>query len=143
MTRQRLIVLTALVFALAVGWAGWRCYRLKLVITFERMSDIQQGMTLAEVTAIIGGPPGDYTGGDAITYMRGSVGEDSSVFYEGTNWWGREGMIQVQFDQYGRVESAGYYSARSIHRADMWSRLRTMLPFGGQRNRHEWLPGNW
>ena len=143
MARRTLIVLTGTVFGLTVAAASWHFIKPKPVITGERADAIQVGMTKAEVIALVGGPPGDYAPGEIITYVRGCVGADSSGFYEGTNWWGREGMIQVQFNEQGLVDSVGFYPAHVSYRTGTWSNLRAMLPYGGQTQRHEWVPGCW
>src|SRR5262245_61422188 len=99
MTRRRLIALAVGVFALPIGWLAWQFLKPEPVITWERAELIQPGMTRSEVDAIVGVPPGDYTGGANVVYVRGSVGEDQSGFYRGTNWWGLKGVIQVQFGE--------------------------------------------
>jgi hypothetical protein len=113
------------------------------VITPERADLIRVGMTRSEVTALLGGPPGDYADDAIITYVRGSVGEDSSGFDRGTNWWGREGVIQVQFSEEGRVESAAFYWAHVMRRANAWGELRGILTWDMKKTRHEWVPGAW
>jgi hypothetical protein len=142
MTR-RLVVLGALVLVLATGWVGWHCLMPEPVISPERADSIQPGMTQAEVTALLGGPAGDYTGLDVVTYVRGSVGADATGFFRGTNWWGRQGMIQVQFSKEGLVESAAYYPAHSVRRVDYRSKLWAIVTLGVKANRHDWVPGAW
>jgi hypothetical protein len=114
MTRRRLAVLPALVFLLAIGWVGWHSFMPEPVITEERARLIQLGMTESEVQAILGGPAGDYTGDAVVTYARGGVGDDDTGYSKGTNWWGCQGVIQVQFSQGGLVESAAYYPAHAV-----------------------------
>jgi hypothetical protein len=143
MARRTIVILTAIAFILATGSVAWHFIRPKPVITYERAEAIQLGMTRAEVIALLGGPPGDYAGGHSVTYVRGCVGEDASGFYDGTNWWGRQGMIQVQFSPDGLVESVGYYQAHSASRVGVWDTVRSMLPSGRHRCQHEWVPGCW
>jgi hypothetical protein len=100
-------------------------------------------MTESEVRAILGGPAGDYARGEVVTYVRGCVGADESGYYQGTNWWGRQGMIQVQFSEDGRVQSAAFYPAHVSDHLGWRDRLRARLPFMPQRNRHGWVPGSW
>jgi hypothetical protein len=143
MIRRTPVFLAAFVFILVVSGVGWRIVRPKPVITPERVRLIEEGMTRSEVEALLGGPPGDYSGGYMVNYSRGSVGEDDSNFSVGTNWWGREGMVQVQFNQEGRAEDWGYYQAHSVNRVDFWGKLRDVVPFGAKRNRHGWVAAHW
>jgi hypothetical protein len=143
MTPRRLLVLAAVALALSAGGLAWHLARPEPVITEERARSIQVGMTKAEVAALLGGPAGDYAANAVVTYLRGSVGGDATGYYQGTNWWGRGGMIQVQFSEEGRVESAAYYPAPFVRRLDFWERLRGGLTLAPQRNRHDWVPGGW
>ena len=143
MTRRAPLFLAAALFTLVLAGVGWRIVRPKPVITPERVRLIQEGMTQREVEALLGGPPGDYAGGYSVHYRRGGVGDDDSNFSDGTNWWGREGMIQVQFNAEGRVEDWGYYSANSERRLGFWAQLRAMLPVGAKRNQHGWVAAHW
>ena len=149
MTKRTLVVLAALILILAPlalnpsFRATWFPFMPEPVITLERALSIQRGMTEAEVRAILGGPAGDYAGNAVVTYSRGGVGADETMYYEGTNWWGIQGMIQVQFNQEGRVEDWGYYYANSEQRIGFWGELRAMLPFGAKRNHHGWVAAHW
>lgn len=60
------------------------------------------GMTQDEVEAILGGPPGHYTGMQPVVAMDANSGMSMC---EGMvkEWWGSEGLIQVSFDERGTV----------------------------------------
>ncbi len=143
MTPRRLVLLAAAVLALPMGWLTWHLTRPRPVITWERAQAIRVGMTRAEVESLLGGPAGDYVGDAAVTYTRGSVGEDDTGFYQGTNWWGAQGIIQVQFTDEDRVESAAYYPAHISKRVGLRERLWASWPLAPRRQRHGWLPGPW
>jgi hypothetical protein len=73
-------------------------------VTKAAFDRIEEGMTLAEVEAVLGGPEGDYrtrpTGLVLDPYGGGLM------MYQGTlrEWWGDEAYILVGFDAGGRVE---------------------------------------
>ena len=81
-------------------------------ITFANFHRIQEGMSRAEVEAILDGPPGDYRTA-RTTYGAGSSGADLDTFVapvrghipldaDGSrvqgNWLGNEGLISVNFE---------------------------------------------
>jgi hypothetical protein len=142
MIRRRLAVLAAIVPVLAIGGVAWRFLTPEPTITEERARLIQSGMTESEVKAILG-PAGDYTHGAVVTYARGGVGDDVTGYSSGTNWWGTQGVIQVQFSADGLVESANYYPANSVRRVDFWSALKAIRPLGIKGNRHGWVAAHW
>src|SRR5262249_54019184 len=99
MTQRRLVVLATVVLVLPIAGRTLRFLTPEPVITEDRARSIQLGMTESEVRAMLGGPPGDYTGGAVVTYSRGGVGADDTGYYEGTNWWGIQGVVQVKFSK--------------------------------------------
>ena len=138
MTRRGLAALAASILVLAIGGVIWHFITSEPVITVDRAGLVRVGMTASEVKEVLGGPAGDYAGEFAVTYSRGGVGEDDSGFYEGTNWWGVQGMIQVRFGKEGLVESVDFYPAHSLGRIDSQDR-----PSDVKRNRHRWVPAHW
>jgi hypothetical protein len=143
MILRRLVVPAAFILVLVIGGVAWHFLAPEPVITEDRVQLIQPGMTEAEVRAILGGPAGDYARGAVVTYARGNVGADESGYYQGTNWWGSRGMIQVQFSTEGLVESASYYPANSATHMDFWDKLWARLTSGGKGNRHGWVAAAW
>ena len=142
MTRRRLMMI-AFLLVLAIGVVVvWHLTRPEPVINVERARLIQTGMSEQQVTAILGGPPGDYTGDQIVTYSRGGVGADESGYYSGTNWWGLEGVVQVHFNQ-GLVENVNYYPAKFARQVDPWQTIRSLVTLRGKRNRHDWVPAHW
>jgi hypothetical protein len=80
---------------------GPRCDR----AAYER---VHRGMTVAEASAAIGGPPGDYTGGawdfEAEVDSRGRWSRADHV----EKWVGSRGLIVVFFDEQGRAGHKGF-----------------------------------
>jgi hypothetical protein len=60
---------------------------------------IRVGMTGAEVEALLGGPPGDYTTGPCMVTAMGLWAEGATY----RDWVSDEGSITVAFDPDGRV----------------------------------------
>src|SRR5262245_53762819 len=110
-TNRMLVVLATATLVLPVVGAIWSRPAPQPVITAERARQIRPGMTASDVEAI--------PGGAAVTYSRGGVGADDSRYYEGTNWWGIQGVIQVQFSEAGLVEAAAFYPAHSVQRVGL------------------------
>jgi hypothetical protein len=90
--------------------------------SFER---IQEGMTLAEVEAILGGPPRDYTGGSMVPII---ILSNTSAWADSRMWVGDEMAIDVALDDSGRIflkEARPVLPARD----GSWDRLRRLLPW--------------
>jgi hypothetical protein len=101
---------------------------------FDRTSfeKINKGMTLAEVEAILGGPPGDYT-------TRPTISECDVGWGPGEKEWvSDEGAISVWFDPEGRILGASFSPV--FLRTDLtWlERLQMWL---GWREKTERVPG--
>jgi hypothetical protein len=83
---------------------------------------IRPGMTLGEVAAVVGGPPGWYEG------VRGMmVSGPPSKGYD-PSWYGGRGVIVVRLDGDDRVAEAGFYPGQVTERsavrwaAERWTR---------------------
>ena len=143
MTNRMLVVLATVTLVLPVVGAIWSRPAPQPVITAERARLIQPGMTASDVEVILGGPPGDYVVGAAVSYSRGGVGADDSRFYEGTNWWGIRGVIQVQFSKAGLVEAAAFYPTHSVWRVGLPERQQVDPPGAPPGIRHGWVAAYW
>jgi hypothetical protein len=100
-------------------------------------------MTRSDVEAILGGPPGDYGGGQR-KYLGGNCeGRTCSVFYHRSYfkkngptaeeietaiqrgnlslWWGRDSAIAVGFDSQGKVTAVGM--GGSLREPDFFDRV--------------------
>jgi hypothetical protein len=106
MTRRRFLFLSlaAAVVALAIGvWLLWP----RTAITRENAEKIRLGMTLAEVEAILGGPPGNYTG----VFFKRDVSVPLTV--EGSagrqQWTDTRGVVIVFFDKQEKVMTSMYF----------------------------------
>jgi hypothetical protein len=98
-------------------------------ITPENCDRIGEGMTVAEVEAILG-PPGDYRSVPSFAPVF-------SVHYSETiqeTWQGNEGCIQVDFLD-GRVLPASYYAGVRLE----WGPLDVLL-WRAERQWRRWFP---
>ena len=104
---------------LALGLAGWYALRPHPInrANFER---IQEGMTCADVEAILGGPPGDYTTPFDLPLAR------SFGMQRVTAWFGDEGCVGIKFDDEGRVRMAWFAPSRRSQMS-LLQRLRAWL----------------
>ena len=95
----------ALAIAATIGWLAWPTAQ----IDVSRFSEVRKGMTLQEVEAIVGGPPGVYcAGGLTGNYWRGWDGPFTGDEIKKTGareWVGKEWSMLVFFGPDGRVTS--------------------------------------
>jgi hypothetical protein len=96
--------------------------RISQAITEANCDRIKKGMTLRQVEAILGGPPGDYT---AWPHPRDDVEHLGAPGGSGEHWTGEKGTIDVSFDENGKV--SGTYFDPGADRArrlrDEWQRF--------------------
>ena len=105
MTRRRLMwvgVVACVVLTLAA--AGWRAVR-PHPVNRANSERIREGMTCAEVEAILRGPPGDYTTSDCVPFPRFFDVQKVNV------WISNEGRVWVRFDKDGRVAWSNFRPA--------------------------------
>jgi hypothetical protein len=128
--RKRLLVLTGVVLAAAVSVPAaleLHAYRHKLargrLIDEAHFDRIKHGMSQAEVEAILGGPPGDFTTGAVIHDPGIAVLSGPLVRVEA--WTGNEGQILVCFDQQGAVWISSYQTGTTP--PSLADRVRTRL----------------
>jgi hypothetical protein len=79
----------------------------------ERQSKrIRPGMTVAQVTALLGCPPGDYAGGKGL-YVAFVDPFPVTAFrrHFAIHWCGRQGAIGLVLDKEGKVRYADWYPA--------------------------------
>jgi hypothetical protein len=94
-------------------------------IDWEHFERIKQGMSQAEVEAILGGPPGDF--------RTENVGYPPNVTcweYGGARWgcWaGDQGIIAVGLDQHGEVARRGFGDADGFPPRSLAERVRDWL----------------
>jgi hypothetical protein len=104
-------------------------------ITRENCDRIREGMTRAEVEAILG-PPGDYTTWptDITRWPRGTDWRMGDLFAE---WRGDEGRILVLLDQDdGLVHSDGIFAPSSPRQVNP---LYALI-WRAKRQWHRWFP---
>ena len=109
MGRRRFLLVGAGVLAL-LGVAGflvvWAVLRSGDRITEGNYERIREGMTLAEVEALLGGPPGDYTRGQADPLFITTSGDPANnVWLRGTihAWQGPQLTVEVVIAPAGGV----------------------------------------
>ncbi len=97
MTRRRVLLLGSVAIVAAMAVAMWAVWPRPSAITEENAAKIQQGMTLAEVEAILGGPARDETGGaEASLYVIMILGDEREWIAPGI-------AINIRFDGDNRV----------------------------------------
>jgi hypothetical protein len=73
---------------------------------------LQFGMTEAEVTAILGRPPGDYTGGQGYyAHVFGGYYAAGSQLPNQRSWYGNIGAIEAYFDRDDKLYGKDYWPA--------------------------------
>jgi hypothetical protein len=136
MTRRRVLLLgsVAVVVALVVGW--WAVPR-PSAINPENAAKINEGMTLAEVEAILGGPPLDES---TMGILRDAVTNDEAIprRIEGPRWGAgkRDGSIHRWASDAAYIRIIGN-TAGGVWAVD-WVRVR-LEPQGGLDALRRWL----
>jgi hypothetical protein len=141
--RKRLLILASFALAAAVTVPAallHHAYRQKLargrLIDAEHCGRIKEGMSQAEVEAILGGPPGDFTTGAVVYSPLGAViysplfADLSSSHVREEVWDGNEGEILVCFDKQGAVWFSLYQTG-------------TMVPLSFVDRLRAWLRRVW
>src|SRR4051794_33057004 len=118
--RRRRVIVGLTVLALIVAVAAFALSRPPLI--GDRVRQIQPGMTLAEVSAELGAPPGDHT--RHVSYVSHGLQRSDSPVKE---WDWDEGCVFVQFGPDGRVQDVTYYP--NAHPPTVWDRMRYWLPW--------------
>jgi hypothetical protein len=137
MTRRRLLLLALSVAVVLLGvgawalWPQWPC----TAITRDNAERIQVGMTLAEVEAILGGPPrGEMTGTvEMASDEQSDFGLHHLQFKANLamktwppEWQSDEVVVAVRFDDAGRVSARHYLFLRRAEAGPL-SALRRWL----------------
>jgi len=125
MTRRRLVLFALPVALMLLGVVGWVLWYPPPGITLENAERIHQGMTLAEVEALLGGPAGDYRtpGATKFAFAYHFLSDPDGEVME---WNGDEGTAMVSFDADSRVFNHMYLKAPSeslLAKLRRWLRL--------------------
>lgn len=141
--RRVLLVLIGVTLIVPAAVLTWCLTRPQPVLNKETYERIHRGMTLAEVEAIIGAPPGSYGGDDPSAYgITACQGWICSLFHDWKYgkpsipldviqqkldegrivvWTGPDCAIAVQLDGQDRVVGTGYgYNGRE---PSWWQRM--------------------
>ena len=86
--------------------------------TEKQFNRITKGMTRAEVTAVLGASPGDYSGGkvDYFVMNGGQIADAFTPHAEHKNdqyWFGPDGGLFVDFDEHNCVVGATFFPIHS------------------------------
>ncbi len=93
------------------------------LVSREQFQKIEDGMTRAEVEAIIGGPPGDYTPGPHLGFTG------SFPYATCDSWAGNGGMIWVRFDDTGHAHWRQFEEITPLDEPSVIDRVRAWLGF--------------
>jgi hypothetical protein len=72
-------------------------------VSRESFEKITVGMSYEDVTALLGSPPGDKDESEEAVIVDLYGGGVMMMDGEREEWWGREGVVQIGFDDDGRV----------------------------------------
>jgi hypothetical protein len=124
MTKRWLVWLTCGVcVAAAAGIGTWLQMPRPCPVVLANYERIQDGMRLAEVEAVLGGPPGIY--GTGMVMVAGPGVMSLNARYE--SWWTDEGLLLVRFDQEGRSSGSTFCGGVLLPSPGPFVRLRTWL----------------
>ena len=123
MTKRRLVWAgVVLLLAVAACFILWQLFGKSNSVNLANHWRIRGGETLAEVEAILGGPPGDYTSTPGQKRFR------LNVWYERSETWvSDEGMVIVGFDTDGRATGTRSFIGPGVQTPDVLERLRRWL----------------
>jgi hypothetical protein len=123
--KRQLVGMAALIgvgVLVLTAWLLWPRTTITTAITLENAATIKEGMTRAEVEAILGGPPRDETeaAGMIVNLPKGFGG-----FGPGTLFWiSHTTVCGVEFDDTGRVVGVHAFAAHphesTFHRLCPW-----------------------
>jgi hypothetical protein len=103
------------VVALVASWLLWP----RTAITRENADRIQEGMTLANVEAILGGPPGVYTADGQDWSMEMLRNGKYRSNHTRRIWVGDDGGIRIDFDEDGCVAASQWCPRQR----SLWDRM--------------------
>jgi SmpA / OmlA family len=103
MTRRRLLLFALPVTLVLLGSAAWALWPHSTAITWENAKKIKEGMTMADVEAILGGPTRDETAGCAVPDMWAEDADPPGMFIRSAYlpksifWTSEQRAIEVIF----------------------------------------------
>jgi hypothetical protein len=130
MRRRRLLLVGLVAAVLLAGGLFLRLAYPRHDISPEGYERIDVGMTLEEVEAILGGPPGDHTNGryEAPPYpVRGLAIDPNPPPGVWHDWWGERAAILVKFDLGGRVRDKVILQVEWRRNPSLLDRLRRLF----------------
>jgi hypothetical protein len=140
MTRRRRLLLLGLTTLTVLALCAC-LLRPRTAITRENAERIRAGMTIAEVEALLGGPPRDDSTGPVVAEVdpeHGILEEKRLTFYTArwtperpnviVQWQSDEVNISVAFTAEGRVDGSGYLRLHRVQESPL-DRLSRWLHF--------------
>jgi hypothetical protein len=107
--RKRLLFLGLFPALFLLGYVVHAGTGPEIRINEEHFRKLKLGMTLPEVEAIFGVPPGIYHDGPTDIVDRAVLGEfqvTSTNVQHSSNWLGRDGRVFARFDPAGKLQGA-------------------------------------
>jgi hypothetical protein len=138
--RKLLVVLAGAAVVVTAGAVVlWLFHQDGLAV--ENLNRVREGMSLAEVVAILG-PPGDYSSADTFYTKAPEPAWQSPIWGKprehGTSiegWLGDRAKVALNFDGSGRLVSGAYVPMRKVDHG-IWGNLRWRL----KRLWRRWFP---
>jgi hypothetical protein len=122
-------------FLVGLAFVAWLLWPRPTAINRENAAQIQVGMTLAEVEAVLGGPPRDdgigvlafeRPDGSEATMTRAELRGELNQLPDVKQWLSDEILVEVTLDDAGRVASTTVDPVRLAHLGPI-DRLRRWL----------------
>lgn len=95
-------------------------------VTRAKLELVREGMTRAEVEALIGVPPGDYASGTVFSDCK-FVERPEKPWAYSAEWTCDDGLLFVYFDENDRVVWAVTYNGWVSHEPTLFEKLRSWL----------------
>jgi hypothetical protein len=105
MTRRRVLLLGSVAVVVALAVAVWMVWP-RPGVTWANAAKIREGMTRSEVEAILGGTPEQHPPPKDDPNITGFRPIGTFDVIVGEQWFGREVVVIVRFDDAGKVERA-------------------------------------
>jgi hypothetical protein len=138
--RKLLVALVGLAVVVATGVFLLRPFHHNR-LTVGKLNLVREGMSLAEVVAILG-PPGDYSTGDTFYAKAPEPAWQSPIWHKRRDygnsqvWWSSDtAQVGLDFDSSGRLVSGRFGPMRTVDHG-IWGNFQ----WRAKRQWHRWFP---